>query len=228
MTDPIFTVPVKMKTIGSQRRYDGLLAALKVEPATRQELQDKIFASKTGTIELLRRLMNGVHEPRKVFIVRWVRDRGGFTAMYALGDKPDAPLPKRRTASQRHAQIKANPATNKERNRKIVLAKRRRRNAEHPGLYEAVVEAVTRFRTGTTPQIAKELGVAYTTAYSFLRELEDDCKIMRTSPKRVNPICWGVYVAQADPEFMPVQKINAEWVAPKVKQQNIFSSLFEL
>ena len=52
MTDPVFAVPVKMKTIGSQRRYDGLLAALKVEPATRQELQDKIFASKTGTIEL--------------------------------------------------------------------------------------------------------------------------------------------------------------------------------
>lgn len=224
----MFAAPLPMKTASTRRKYEALVAALTVEPCTRQELQDKIFASKSGTVELLRKLMNGKEMPRQVFIVRWMRDRGGFTAIYALGNKPDAPLPKRRTASQRHAQIKANPANNKERNRKIVLAKRRRRNAEHPGLYEAVIEAVTRFRTGTTPQIAKELGIAYTTAYSFLRELEDDCKIMRTSPKRVNPISWGLYVQQADPEFMPVQKVSVEWVAPKVKKQNIFSSLFQL
>lgn len=225
MTDPIFAVPVKMKTIGSQRRYDGLLAALKAEPATRQELQDKIFASKTGTIELLRRLMNGVHEPRKVFIVRWVRDRGGFTAIYALGNKPDAPLPKRRTPSQRHQQIKANPATNKERNRKIVLAKRRRRNEQHPGMYEAMLEAVTRFKSGSTPQIANELGIAYTTAYSFLCELEDDCKIMRTTPPRVTPICWGLYVKDATPELVANQKVTQDWIAPKIKPQGIFAAL---
>lgn len=218
-------IPLKMATVCSQRKYDALIETLRAEPCTRQELQDRIFASKTRTIQLLSLLTAEVDAPRQVRICRWLRDRGGFCPVYELGTKPDARKPKRRTPKERHHQIQANPEAKRERNHKLMVARRKRRQARHPKLLGQALSLVTNLRNGSTPQIAKALGVAFTTAYATLRDLEAENKIMRVSPDRAVPICWGLYVEDATPDTAPKQKLTQAWKAPRMKPQGVFAAL---
>lgn len=91
-------------------KIERILAALKQQPMTRDELQCLLGISKPTMRRYIAHLRA---EPRRIFVKRWLRTMGLPAPVYALGSRKDAPLPRTPTRTERNQEewrrIKADP-----------------------------------------------------------------------------------------------------------------------
>lgn len=212
--------PLVFPTIHCQRKYDAMMAALKVEPCSREDLRAKMCCASSTAIRILRL----ARDAKQVRICQWLRTRGGLYPLYGLGSAPDAERLEPMTMAERHRSLMADKPRNAVRNAKIVACQRKKRLAKFPTIYEDTMDTVIHLRSGGTPQIAQLIGLSVVTVYCVLRELETENKVMRISKKGAMPIRWAVY-SEAEPEVLVKQAVVKKWQAPKVSKQNPFSAL---
>lgn len=87
-----------------------MLAALKAGPMTRLELEPLLHSSKSNVLRYLNMLNGRLGHPKRIHICGYHHGTaGGRTAIYALGDKPDAIPSGPRTGAQRFASLTADP-----------------------------------------------------------------------------------------------------------------------
>jgi hypothetical protein len=210
-------------TIGAQRKYAKMIEALQTEPMGREELEKEMICSRTRATEMLR----AGRQAGFIRVATWLRTRGGFYPIYTLGSGPDAPKPAPETGRQKHARIKADKVANAAKNAKIAAVQRKKRLIKYPNLHANTLDAVLHLRNGSTPDIAKEIGLACTTAFCALRELEAEKKVMRLTKKGAMPIRWALYVEGVEPQDVAKQAVKRKWVQPKVKPQHIWSAVMD-
>ena len=219
----LLTTP-SLRTAGCRQRYARLVAALVEASCTREELDAKMFCSKTATIAMLAKVMTEPH--REVRISKWMRTKGQFSPVYSLGTAPDAPRPPRRTPKQRHYDIKANAELHGKRLATALEKKRIERAQKYPDLLESMLLYVRLMRRCNTKGIADHFRIAVSTASATLRELEECKQVMRISDKRSRSIIWAAYVEPSDRVESEMSQIIARrWRAPKVGKQGIFAAL---
>ncbi|WP_426111012.1 hypothetical protein [Massilia sp. PWRC2] len=216
--------PPLLRTLGTRRRYERLIAALSESPCAREELDAKIFCLKTASIAMLAKVMTPPH--REVRICKWLRTSGQFCPVYALGTKEDAPKLKKRTAKQRHYDIKANAELHGKRLATALEKKRIERAQKYPGLLDDMVLYVRLMNRCCTKDAASHFRIAVSTAAATLRELEESKQVMRISDKESRGIIWAAYIEPSARNGMgTVQRFARRWRAPKVEKQGIFAAL---
>jgi hypothetical protein len=201
-----------------------MMEALAEAPCSSEDLTSKMFCTKSAVNAMLKQVREML--PGRIRVCRWLRTQGCLAPVYELGSDPDVARPARRTAKQRHYDIKANEKT-RDYNRLWKLAKKRTaREQKHPGLLEKVAQFVQANGKCKTMEIVRGCDADSNVVFAILRELEDTKRLMRISGPKVTHTVWAVYIAGWQPPVIDlVQRVRQKWHAPKLPKQSIFSAL---
>lgn len=205
---------------------ERILAALAQESMTGAQLAAKLHRDPVGVVRYIRHLKES---PRRVYTCdhRPANVQGGYAPIYALGNKPDAPVP-RRSAGDRYRDMQKDPERYQAylaKRREIDRAKRvslppesKRRNSgprQHPTLTKQV-EILIEQRPGlTTGQLASLVGIGSSSVSNLAQRLLRDGKVRTFTTAKSKRLRWE-----------SLSRPPAKWEAPKVVRQSAFSALF--
>lgn len=160
----------------ARRRIERMLALLKKECLTVEQIADKMHAAKSGTNVYVVHL----HKVEKqIHIAGW--DTSGYraVAVFAKGDKPDAPKPPKKSKEQIWREIKADPEKLAKRHMEQANLRDRRREGRppraqrhyDPPLEQQVQEFIDAWPGMTAEQIADKLDACHRSTARALTKL---------------------------------------------------------